>query len=85
MATIQFHSRSTAGRMDRYALAAKPRTHHAPSIRWLARELGHLGQRLLGVMLLLLGSALVLTLWLMPVGLPLALLGVALIAAPRGP
>ena len=44
-----------------------------------------LGAVLLGVLLLLLGSALILTLWLLPVGLPLALLGLALIVAPSDP
>jgi hypothetical protein len=40
---------------------------------------------LLGVLLLVLGGALLLTLWLLPVGLPLALLGLALIAAKGNP
>jgi hypothetical protein len=51
----------------------------------LAQDMGHLGQLLLGVLLLLLGSALLLTLWLLPVGLPLGMLGVALIAASSNP
>ncbi len=51
----------------------------------MAQDLGHLGQVFLGVLLLLLGGALVLTLWLLPIGLPLALLGTALIAAPNNP
>jgi hypothetical protein len=51
----------------------------------LVQDLGHLARVLLGVLLLLLGVALVLTLWLLPVGLPLALLGVALIEAPSNP
>lgn len=42
-----------------------------------------LGQVLLGGMLLLLGGALTITLWLLPIGLPVALLGTALIAAPK--
>jgi hypothetical protein len=41
-----------------------------------------MGQLLVGMLLLLLGTGLLLTLWLLPVGLPLALLGTALIAAP---
>lgn len=40
---------------------------------------GHIGEVLLGTLLLLLGIVFVLTLWLMPLGLPLGLLGVALI------
>jgi hypothetical protein len=51
----------------------------------LGQTLGHLGQVLFGVLLLLVGGALLLTLWLLPVGLPLALLGLALIAAPGKP
>jgi hypothetical protein len=43
---------------------------------------GHLGRLTMGFLLLLLGIVLTLTLWLMPVGLPLALLGIALVAAP---
>jgi hypothetical protein len=46
-----------------------------------ARTLGRLGRVGLGLTLLLLGGAMVFTLVLMPVGLPLALLGVALVAA----
>jgi hypothetical protein len=42
-----------------------------------------LGQGLLGALLLLVGIALTLTLWLLPVGLPLALFGCALIETPR--
>ena len=55
----------------------------APAVARASPSLAQaLGQLLLGVLLLLLGSAVVLTLWLPPVGLPLALLGTALIAAP---
>ena len=43
------------------------------------------GRRLLGGVLLLLGILLMSTLLLLPVGLPLALLAVALIAAPSSP
>ena len=42
-----------------------------------------LAQRLLGVLLLLVGIGLTLTLWLLPAGLPLALLGCALVATPQ--
>jgi hypothetical protein len=47
-----------------------------------AKILGHFVQEVLGVTLLLLGIGLIFTLVLMPIGLPLALLGVSLIAAP---
>jgi hypothetical protein len=43
------------------------------------------GQRLLGVVLLLLGILMMSTLLLLPVGLPLALFAVALVAAPDDP
>ena len=43
------------------------------------------GRRLLGVVLLLLGILMTFTLVLLPVGVPLALLAVALIAAPGDP
>lgn len=42
----------------------------------------HLGQEVLGVALLVVGAALTLTLWLMPLGAPLALLGIGMISAP---
>ncbi|HEV8000210.1 MAG TPA: hypothetical protein VGP63_10045 [Planctomycetaceae bacterium] len=42
-----------------------------------------LGQGLLGTVFLFVGMMLTLTLWLLPVGIPLALLGCSLIAAPR--
>jgi hypothetical protein len=43
------------------------------------------GRRLLGAVLLLLGILMMSTLVLLPIGLPLALLAVALIAAPGSP
>jgi hypothetical protein len=49
----------------------------------LAQIIFDLGQGLLGALLLFVGLVLTLTLWLMPVGLPLALLGCALIATSR--
>lgn len=51
----------------------------------LLQTLASAGRRLLGAVLLLLGIAMMSTLLLLPVGLPLALLAVALIAAPDGP
>jgi hypothetical protein len=46
-----------------------------------ARVIFALGQGLLGTLFVLVGIALTLTLWLLPVGLPLTLIGCALIAA----
>jgi hypothetical protein len=53
----------------------------APSPSGL-RTLLEAGRRLLGVVLLLLSILMISTLWLLPIGVPLALLAVALIAAP---
>jgi hypothetical protein len=53
----------------------------APSHSWL-RTLTVAGRRLLGVVLLLLSILMNSTLVLLPVGMPLAFLAVALIAAP---
>ncbi len=59
-------------------------THNALSgSHSLAQIIFDLGQGLLGAVCLLVGLALTLTLWLLPIGLPLALLGCALIATPR--
>lgn len=63
---------------DRGAGAPGP----SPSI---LRDLALLLRRLLGAVLLLLGVLMMSTLLLLPVGLPLALLAVALIVAPGGP
>jgi hypothetical protein len=67
-------------------LRRTPETHPMaimPSVSpSLAQVLGHLVQVLLGLFLLIFGMGLVLTLVLMPIGLPLSLVGVALIAAP---
>jgi hypothetical protein len=49
----------------------------------LNEVLRDLAQRTLGTLFVLAGVALTLTLWLLPIGLPLGLLGCALIAAPR--
>ena len=82
MATIQSSKQLLARMWGGHAVVAE----RAPDVAWaspsLVQALGQLGQMLLGVLLLLLGSVLLLTLWLLPVGLPLALLGTALIAAP---
>ena len=85
MATIQSSKQMLARRLIRDpAVLARARDVSSASTS-LAEFLGHLSQVLLGVLLLVLGGALVLTLWLLPVGLPLALLGMALIAAPGNP
>ena len=55
--------------------------HQCPAHR-LFQVLGLLAQRVLGWVLLLFGGAMVLTLLLLPLGLPLLLLGVTLIVAP---
>jgi hypothetical protein len=63
---------------------ASPATHRALTARSsFAQIIFDLGQGLLGVLLLFVGIVLTLTLWLMPVGLPLALLGCALIVTSR--
>ena len=51
----------------------------------LLQTLALAGRRLLGAVLLLLGILMMSTLLLLPVGLPLALLAVALLAAPGRP
>ncbi len=51
----------------------------------LLQTLAPAGRWLLGAVLLLLGIAMMSTLLLLPIGLPLALLAVALIAAPDSP
>ena len=63
---------------DRSRLAPGP----GPSV---LRTLALGGRRLLGAVLLLLGILMMSTLLLRPVGLPLALLAVALVAAPDDP
>jgi hypothetical protein len=65
---------------------AANRTRLAPEASpSVLRTLALGGRRLLGVMLLLLGILMVSTLLLLPVGLPLALLGTALVVAPDDP
>ena len=63
---------------------AIPATHKALTPRpSFPQIIFDLGQGLLGALLLFVGIVLTLTLWLMPVGLPSALLGCALIATSR--
>jgi hypothetical protein len=85
MATIQSSNHVLARALVRHAAVVARAPDAPPAGPSLAQDLGHLGRVLLGGLLLLLGGALVLTLWLLAVGLPLALLGVALIAAPGNP
>ena len=57
-------------------MATVPARHHSASY-----VLGHAGLCIGGFMLTLFGIVLCATLWLMPVGLPLALVGVAVMGA----
>jgi hypothetical protein len=77
---------------NRLALPVKfrrPATDRSPGTFGLSanmlRTLTLGGRRLLGALLLLLGIMMISTLLLLPVGLPLALFAVALIAAPGSP
>ncbi len=82
MEAIQSLSHPLPGMPVRNTIVAKPEQQLPALSPSLKRTLAHFARVLLGLMFLVLGSALVFTLWLMPIGLPLALLGVALIAAP---
>jgi hypothetical protein len=81
MATVQssirltLRARSRNGVADRGARALGP-SHSVP------QTLAFAGRKLLGAALLLSGIMMMSTLLLLPVGLPVALLAVALIAAP---
>jgi hypothetical protein len=52
--------------------ARDPPAYHA-----LVQDLGRLAEALLGVLVFLTGAAMLFTLWLIPLGLPLCLLGLA--------
>jgi hypothetical protein len=82
MATLQSSNHVLPRIGTRRATGVRRSTIVPSSSPSLAQRFGHLAQALLGITFLLLGIALVLTLVLMPIGLPLALVGVALIAAP---
>jgi hypothetical protein len=60
----------------------RPVSRSGPSI---IRVVAINGRCLLGAALLPLGILMMITLWLLPVGLPVALLGAALIATPADP
>ena len=81
MATLHSSNRLDPGARLRNAGAEEVSGAPAPSPSGL-RTLSVAGRRLLGVVLLLLGILMNFTLVLLPVGGPLALLAVALIAAP---
>jgi hypothetical protein len=84
MATIQ-----SSNRLALRALLLRAGADQAPGTQGptlsVLQTLACTGRRLLGAALLLLGILLMSTLVLLPVGLPLALLAVALIAAPGSP
>ena len=84
MATLQSSNRLTLRAQFRNAAANRGPGALGPSLSVL-RTLALGGRRLLGAVLLLLGILLMSTLLFLPVGLPLALLSVALIAAPDSP
>jgi hypothetical protein len=84
MATVQAWHRLPLRTQLPNAVAGRGPSAPAPSLS-LLQTLAPACRRLLGAVLLLLGIAMMSTLLLLPVGLPLALLAVALIAAPDGP
>ena len=81
MATVQSWKRlALRAQLQRAAAVRRPDTPGpSPSV---LPTLAFAGRRLLGAVLLILGILMMATLMLLPVGLPLALLAVALIAAP---
>lgn len=81
MATVHLSNRLDPGARLRNAGAEDAAGAPAPSASGL-RTLSVAGRRLLGAVLLLLGILMTSTLVLLPVGVPLALLAVAMIAAP---
>jgi hypothetical protein len=96
MAVIQTPSGSLTQRLDRHVAAVTRRLDRHAVALWrtpegplwhqtLVPELLGMSRRLLGAFLLLVGGAMTITLWLLPVGMTLTLLGVALMAAPGEP
>jgi hypothetical protein len=83
MATVQSSIRLTLRARPRNSDAERAARALGPS-QSLPQTLAFAGRRLLGAALLLLGIMMMSTLLLLPVGLPVALLAVALIAAPSG-
>jgi hypothetical protein len=84
MATVQSSNRLALRAQLRNAAAGRSPGAPGPSPSVL-RTLAYGGRRLLGAGLLPLGILMMSTFLLLPVGLPLALLAVALIAAPSSP
>jgi hypothetical protein len=84
MATVQVTNRRNLEAAFRKAAsnASPDASGRSPPI---LQELACMGRCLLGAALLLVGILAMSTLWLLPVGLPLALVGAALISAPAGP
>jgi hypothetical protein len=74
---------ATAGALTRRAAAGKRALDCATPNSSLAQDLVELAEALAGILLLIVGSACIFTLWLSPVGLLLAALGAALIAVPK--
>jgi hypothetical protein len=85
MTPIQFSKQLLARLMVPNRAIVEPLPDVPPARSSPGQDLGCLGQVLLVGLLLLRGSALPLTLWLLPVALPVALLGMALRAAPNNP
>jgi hypothetical protein len=81
MATVQSVNRLAPRRALRNAAAGRS-AGTLGSSPTLLQTLAFAGQTLLGAVLLFFGILMISTLFLLPVGLPLALLGVALIVAP---
>ena len=84
MATVQSSIRLALRARLRSPAAGQSRLVPGPGPAVL-RTLALAGRRLLGAVFLLLGILMMSTLLLLPVGLPLALLAVALVAAPDDP
>ncbi len=84
MATVQSSYRLALRAQLRSAATDRNSGAPGPSFAVL-RTLAAGSRMLLGAVLLLLGIVMMSTLWLLPVGLPLALFAVALIAAPGNP
>jgi hypothetical protein len=55
------------------------RTRIPPVCHALVQDLGRLAEALLGLMVFLAGAAMLFTFWLIPFGLPLCLLGIAML------
>ena len=83
MATVQSQNRLVP--WARIGNVVTPRQVPEGPNSTLLQTMAFASRRLLGGVLLLLGMAMTSTLVLLPVGLPLALLAIALIAAPSSP